>query len=154
MADNTTLNAGSGGDTYGSDDIGGVKYQRVKLIVGIDGTNDGDVAGANPMPVYAPSAILASQSGNWTVYNIDQALPAGSNLIGQVKLSDSEGSELLIQSSLSAPAGTEYGLIVRNIPSGTQTVDTELPAASSLGVVSSVAIRFTLPLLADCGLSG
>jgi hypothetical protein len=37
MADNTTLNSGTGGDTIASDDIGGVKHQRVKLSVGADG---------------------------------------------------------------------------------------------------------------------
>lgn len=37
MADNTVLNAGTGGDTIASDDIGGVKYQRVKLGIGADG---------------------------------------------------------------------------------------------------------------------
>ena len=52
MTDNTVLNAGSGGDTYGSDDIGGVKYQRVKLIQGADGTNDGDTSFTNPFPVH------------------------------------------------------------------------------------------------------
>lgn len=52
MADNTTLNSGSGGDVIASDDIGpGVKYQRVKITLGADGTNDGDVASGNPMPV-------------------------------------------------------------------------------------------------------
>lgn len=51
MADNTTLNAGSGGDVIASDDIGGVKYQRVKVVIGADGTSDGDVASGNPMPV-------------------------------------------------------------------------------------------------------
>lgn len=51
MADNTTLNTGSGGDVIGSDDISGVKYQRVKVILGADGTNDGDVDASNPMPV-------------------------------------------------------------------------------------------------------
>lgn len=50
MADNTTLNAGSGGDTYASDDIGGVKYQRVKLIQGADGTNSGDSSVTLPFP--------------------------------------------------------------------------------------------------------
>lgn len=50
MADNTTLNTGSGGDVVASDDIGGVKYQRVKLIHGVDGTNDGDVSRTNPLP--------------------------------------------------------------------------------------------------------
>lgn len=52
MADNTTLNAASGGDVIASDDIGGVKFQRVKLVYGADGTNSGDVDWANPLPVF------------------------------------------------------------------------------------------------------
>ena len=51
MADNTVLPVGSGGDTIATDDIGGVKFQRVKLIHGADGINAGDVASANPLPV-------------------------------------------------------------------------------------------------------
>ena len=51
MADNTTLNTGTGGDVIASDDIGGIKFQRVKLIVGADGVNDGDISSVNPMPV-------------------------------------------------------------------------------------------------------
>ena len=34
MADNTTLNPGSGGDTIATDDIAGVKHQRIKLEIG------------------------------------------------------------------------------------------------------------------------
>lgn len=51
MADNTTLNTGTGGDVIASDDISGVKFQRVKLIHGADGTNDGDTSKTNPFPV-------------------------------------------------------------------------------------------------------
>jgi len=51
VADNTVLNTGTGGDTVGSDDIAGIKFQRVKLIHGADGVNDGDVAATNPFPV-------------------------------------------------------------------------------------------------------
>ena len=51
MADNTTLNTGAGGDVIASDDIAGVKFQRVKLTRGSDGTNDGDVSNALPLPV-------------------------------------------------------------------------------------------------------
>jgi len=51
MADNTTINSMAGGDVIASDDIGGVKYQRIKLVYGADGTNDGDVSMANPLPV-------------------------------------------------------------------------------------------------------
>ena len=51
MADNKVLNAGSGGATVGTDEIAGVDYQRIKLILGDDGTNDGDVSSNNPLPV-------------------------------------------------------------------------------------------------------
>lgn len=65
MADNTVINVGSGGDTIADDDIGGVKFQRIKLIHGVDGTNDGDVSNTNPLPVsvrnsqqwYGPTAV-------------------------------------------------------------------------------------------------
>ena len=50
MADNFVADSGSGGDTFGADDITGVKYPRCKIIIGADGTNDGDVSSANPMP--------------------------------------------------------------------------------------------------------
>jgi len=49
--DDINLNAGTGGDTLGADDIGGTKYQRIKLIHGADGINDGDVALGNPLPI-------------------------------------------------------------------------------------------------------
>ena len=58
MADNTTLNTGTGGDVIASDDIGGVKFQRVKLIHGIDGVNSGDVAETNPLPVEFPFTLM------------------------------------------------------------------------------------------------
>lgn len=50
MADNLTVTAGTG-TTIGADEIAAVKYQRIKMILGADGTNDGDVSSANPMPV-------------------------------------------------------------------------------------------------------
>ena len=50
MADNTTLNVGTGGDVIATDDIGGVKYQRVKVNFGADGAS-ADVSDANPLPI-------------------------------------------------------------------------------------------------------
>ena len=49
MADNDILPAT--GTTVATDDIGGVKFQRMKLIHGDDGVNAGDVSAANPLPV-------------------------------------------------------------------------------------------------------
>ncbi len=52
MADNTQLPISTtNGDVIAADDIGGVKYQRVKLIKGADGVNDGDISDTNPLPV-------------------------------------------------------------------------------------------------------
>lgn len=46
MADNITLNSGSGGSVVASDDIGGVHFQRVKLALGADGTaSDAPIGG-------------------------------------------------------------------------------------------------------------
>jgi hypothetical protein len=50
MADNTTLNPGTGGDVIASDDIGGVKFQRVKISVGADGSAT-DATETTPLPV-------------------------------------------------------------------------------------------------------
>lgn len=50
MADNTVLNIGTGGDVIASDDIGGVKFQRVKISVGADGSAT-DATETTPLPV-------------------------------------------------------------------------------------------------------
>ena len=58
MADNTTLNPGAGGDVVAADDVGGIKYQRIKLTLGADGVNDGDVSASNPIPVAESGPLL------------------------------------------------------------------------------------------------
>jgi hypothetical protein len=50
MADNYDFTPGTGA-TGAADDIDGILYPRVKLIHGANGTNDGDVSNANPLPV-------------------------------------------------------------------------------------------------------
>ena len=57
MADNTTLNPGTGGDVISTDDLGAVKVQRVKVQIGTDGSA-ADVYSANAMPV----RMIASSS--------------------------------------------------------------------------------------------
>lgn len=51
MADNVQLNPMVDGSLVATDDISGVHYQRIKLIIGADGVNDGDISAANPLPV-------------------------------------------------------------------------------------------------------
>lgn len=70
------------------------------------------------------TAQPASQSGNWSV-----------------RCQDGSGNALA--SSTSAPAGTEQALIVRNIPSGTQTVSGTVTASLS-GPTSGGASAYKL----------
>lgn len=62
MADNITLNTGSGGDVVAADDLAGVKYQRVKIGIGADGSAT-DWSTANPGPVAGEVAHDAADSG-------------------------------------------------------------------------------------------
>jgi len=58
MADNSTTP--SSGLAVASDDISSVQYQRIKLVHGADGTNDGDVATGNPLPVRGTAVTLTT----------------------------------------------------------------------------------------------
>jgi len=121
MADNVVLNAGSGGSTLAADDITSVLYQRVKLVEGADGVNDGDVSAANPLPVELRDAdgtaaaditsikaavelIDNAVSGTELQVDIVAALPAGTNAIG--KLASNTGVDIGDVDVLSLPAST------------------------------------------------
>ena len=57
MADNTVLNIGTGGDVIASDDIGGVKHQRVKISVGANGSAT-DATETTPLPTSVNGELL------------------------------------------------------------------------------------------------
>jgi hypothetical protein len=88
MADNVTLDAGSGGDTVAADDIGGVKFPRSKIVIGDDGTNDGDVSSSNPMPVTGTVAV----SGDDVIFADDAAFTPGTSKVAAVGLQCDESS--------------------------------------------------------------
>lgn len=78
MADNTTLNTGTGGDVIATDDIAGVKYQRVKIVQGADGVNDGDVSSSNPLPIDGTVTVgnVVSISDNASSITVDGTVTA------------------------------------------------------------------------------
>lgn len=66
MANNTTLNTGTGGDVIATDDIAGVKYQRIKLTDGVeDSTVAATVTAGNALKVDG-SAVTQPVSGTVT----------------------------------------------------------------------------------------
>ena len=108
MADNTTLNAGAGGDVIATDEVGGtVKYQVIKLALGGDGvaafapTGAGTEAGVLRVTLPTDGTGVVSLSASTlaaleslttvstvttvsSVTAIANALPAGNNNIGDV----------------------------------------------------------------------
>ena len=95
MADNTTLNAGTGGDVIASDDIGGVKFQRIKLIHGADGTNDGDVSSVNPFPTSHNATVFRFSSNNTSTAQ----LAAGATFTGVIETALDQPSISLLLTS-------------------------------------------------------
>jgi hypothetical protein len=79
LADNITLNAGSGGAVLATDDVGGVHYQLIKVAYGAADAAT-PVTTAAPLPVDLRSNNLG---GNLNVA-VAAAIPAGSNNIGDV----------------------------------------------------------------------
>lgn len=67
LADNVVANPGAGGATFAADDIGGVYYPRTKIVIGADGSNDGDISSANPLPVAVGGPVTVVGTGTFAV---------------------------------------------------------------------------------------
>lgn len=110
--------------------VGGAGIPRVTV------SSDSTVGVSGTVTV--AGTVNAAQSGTWTVRNQDGV---GNNLA----------------SSTSAPAGTEQGLIVRNIPSGTQTVTGTVTASGTVtanqGTPNTTANRWPVQLTDGTDLS-
>lgn len=91
MADNTPQN---GTDTIATDDVGGVKYQRMKITYGVDGVA-GDVTAANPLPITTISMPAAAD----TTDAIASAIQVGKVKSGLVDISPIRISVLVAQST-------------------------------------------------------
>lgn len=91
MADNTTL-PGTG-DVIASDDIAGVKYQRVKIGAGADGVAV-DVSRAAPLPVDTDSKRVISYRGHAATFRTPgRAGTAGQKIFA---LHNATGSAILV----------------------------------------------------------
>ena len=127
MADNTQLNAGTGGDVIASDDVAGVKFQRVKLALGADGAHDGDVSSSTPMPTN-PSDRAARDCGKVDIANLD-TLPTF-DLDSGAGTSNGQGIAIAVAASggpVAITGDTENGLDVDvtrlpSIPAGTNNI--------------------------------
>lgn len=87
MADNVTLNSGSGGATLATDDIGGVQFQRVKATWGADGTATDVAAGASALPIsdggntITVDGTVATTNGGTFAVQVDNTVTVGSHAV-------------------------------------------------------------------------
>lgn len=141
MSDNTVLNIGAGGDTIATDDIGGVKFQRIKLIHGADGVNDGDVSSANPLPV--GGALLTSIAG--AIKAEDSAGASGDNgVVMLMQRRDSDASAVDTDGDYATLKGDEegrlkvsskpasYPAVTGSITASAQSVSADVSRASNV----------------------
>ena len=116
MADNFATNAGSGGSTFASDDITSVHYPRIKLVHGADGTNDGDISTANPMPV----RVLPVAAGGCSIFR-------------SLDLDESE-------EEVKSTAGTVYGVWFSNTATATRFLKFYNATAASVTVGTTTPV--------------
>lgn len=139
MADNVPYTPGTG-VTVGADEISSIQYQRVKVILGADGTNLGDVNPANPMPVSGTvsvsgpvqiSGTVTAGAGTTVVSLTGSALVSGTvSVSGAVAISGTGLVSVVPGVSVVAQVS---GTITANNPN--QLFTTGTPAASSTALI-------------------
>jgi hypothetical protein len=96
MPDNVGYTPGTGA-TVSADEILGILYQRVKLTLGADGVNDGDVSSSNPMPIAAYGELIES------IEAMRIAIQALTRTIGLAQVNPLTGRMLVDNSGVTQP---------------------------------------------------
>lgn len=119
MAENVAITPGTV-DVVGADDISSVKYQRVKIIQGADGVNDGDVSSSAPLQV-----TLANTGANATAVVVDGSAST-QPISGTVTATSGTAANLKAEvTGATAGSGTATGAIRVELPTnGTGTIAT------------------------------
>jgi hypothetical protein len=139
MADNTTINPGSGGDTLRTDDVGGgVKVPVSKIITGGDGIDGGFVGMSNPFPIM----IVSGSDVVGTVTNPLRVSGSIGVLVGGVQAAASNPLPVIHSS------GSQTGLLVGSNP---VNYSNPLPVIHSSGsqtglLIGSNPVNYSNPL--------
>jgi len=92
MADNVGYTPGSG-ETIATDDIGGVQYQRVKPVWGVDGVAN-DVNATTPLPIQAIGELIE------TIEAMRMSIVSLTRSVGLAQVNPLTGRLLVDQSAL------------------------------------------------------
>jgi hypothetical protein len=90
MADNVQSEAVVvAGTNWAADDISSVFYPRTKVVIGADGTSDGDVSSSNPMPIKKQSSSTGTRTQVADTASDTLILASSSSRLGAVVFNDS-----------------------------------------------------------------
>jgi len=138
MADNISIYDSSlQANNVGFDDISSVKYQRIKLIHGADGINDGDVSSANPLPVTAN----LSATDNTVLDSIQTAVEA----IQAGQLADShnvtvDNASIAVTATGTVDLGATDNAVLDDIASKLGTIDTDTSTLSAVDYATQTTL--------------
>jgi hypothetical protein len=145
MVDNVTVEEAVSGSAIAADDIAGVKHQRVKLTLGADGINDGDLSSTNPMPIAGAVTVSGVASAANQATEIASLASIDSKLTSPISVSFSGGglataTEQTSQTTILSAIQTNTGVTTATAPATTMT-----GAKGSLifGAVTTSAPSFT-----------
>jgi len=147
MADNTTLNPGVGGDVIATDDIAGVKYQRIKIGFGEEGTYL-DVSDTDPLPVLGPltdaelRAAAVAVTGGLTDTELRAAPLVVTDATAAELLDGLQTLLLRLLNATNSPRGYDVGLarnrVTAILESGTVTTVGTVTAVNGVANIGSI----------------
>lgn len=125
MADNVAYTPGSGA-TIAADDIGGVLYQRVKIIHGVDGVAH-ETADNNPLPIKAMGELI------YAIEAMRMAIQSLNRTVGLAQVNPLTGRMLVDNSGVTQPV------------TGTLTAVTTVSTVSNLAQVGGQSANSQIP---------
>lgn len=144
MADNTTLNLGSGGDVLRTDDIGSYKIPASKIVVGADGTDGGFVSSTNPLPVTGSVGLTGGVSAIVSSGSITGLLQGGQAVSSANPIPVSQQGTV----NAAVQSGSIIGLLVGGVGlSKANPLPTTTQSGSLTGLmVGGVAVSNSVPV--------
>jgi hypothetical protein len=115
MADNVAITAGSG-TSIATDDVGGVQYQRVKMVWGADGSVN-DTSAAAPLPVVPNGTEYETVAASQTAQALGATGATGDYIAGilVIPATTSPGNVLLLDNATSITVFTGGATSVSNL---------------------------------------
>ena len=126
MPDNVAYTPGAGA-TIAADEIGGVLYQRVKPVTGVDGEAS-DVSQQNPMPIAAYGELLEA------IEAMRMAIQSLTRTIGLAQVNPATGRMLVDGSGVTQPVSgnlstiTQVSLVANTQQVGGQNANSFVPS--------------------------